>query len=215
MLELARSLQGARRMDTLAFVLAAMNVVVPDADHSELGGAIARVVEAQPFTRDDESRRRVASLVVAIAFREGALRTVVLGDHDKSGKPHSFCTMQIHDRSGGTPALNDDLDLCIGTGLRMLRTSMQMCPAHPVAFYAEGHGGCTSTRGQRISADRIGLANWIAFCAARALQTRPNVPRDVAPSVAISPRDAASEALRHDRPVFARVRAAADVVGMR
>ena len=125
-------------MDTLAFVLAAMNVLVPDTDHTALGSAIARVVDAQPFMRDDAARRRTAALIVAVAYREGYLQTFVLGDHDRRGIPHSFCTMQVHEAAGGTPALNDDLDLCIQAGLRMLRTSRQMCPAHPVAFYAEG-----------------------------------------------------------------------------
>ncbi len=210
-------------MDTLAFVLAAMNVVVPDADHSELGGAIARVVDAQPFVRDDGSRRQIASIIVAVAYREGYLQTFVLGDHDKSGKPHSFCTMQIHDRSGGTPALNEDLDLCVSTGLKMLQTSMYMCPAYPVAFYAEGHGGCTSRRGQQISTDRTELAKRISVHATRALMSHraapSSRPRDTTPVARreppFSPRDAASEALRHDRPILARVRPAAEVVRMR
>jgi hypothetical protein len=194
-------------MDTLAFVLAAMNVVAPDADHTELGSAIARVVDAQPYARDESSRRQIAALVVAVAFREGSLRTRVLGDHDKRGNPHSFCTMQIHDRSGGTPALNDDLDLCVSTGLKMLRTSMRMCPSHPVAFYAEGPRGCSSRRAQRISNDRVALAKWIAAAATRALETETSSPPDEeTATVTRSPRDIVSVAARTDTPLFARLR---------
>lgn len=194
-------------MDTLAFVLAAMNVVAPDADHTELGSAIARVVDAQPYARDESSRRQIAALVVAVAFREGSLRTRVFGDHDKRGKPHSFCTMQIHDRSGGTPALNDDLDLCVSTGLKMLRTSMRMCPSYPIAFYAEGPRGCTSRRAQRISNDRVALAKWIAAAATRALESaKPSEPAEDTAAVTETPRDIASVSKSTDTPLFARLR---------
>ncbi len=204
------------RMDTLAFVLAAMTSLVPDADHSSLGGSIARVVDAQPWPRDDHGKRQVVALIVAVAYREGYLRPFVEGDHDKRGKPHSFCTMQIHDTSGGTPQLNEDLDLCVATGLKMLRTSRQMCPAHPVAFYAEGYRGCTSKRGQRISADRMALARKVSERAVQVLAVTKAVTKgEDTPSVAISPRDAAAEAFRHDRQPFTRVRAATEVIGMR
>jgi hypothetical protein len=146
-----------------------MNAVAPDVDHSEVANAIAHVVDMQQYTHDDDARRQVAALLVAVAFREGSLRTRVEGDFDKRGRPHSFCTMQIHDRSGGTPALNDDLELCITTGLQMLRTSSRICPTHPIAFYAEGPAGCTSRRAQRISNDRMALARWVARVAREAL----------------------------------------------
>lgn len=202
-------------MDTLTFVLAAMTSLIPDADHAALGSSIARAVDAQPWPRDYESRRQIAALLVAVAYREGRLGAFVEGDHDKSGKPHSFCTMQIHDASGGTPALNEDLDLCVTTGLKMLRTSRQMCPEHPVAFYAEGYGGCASKRAQRISADRIALARKVAGRATQVIvPERPKAKRGDVMTVTISPRDAAVEAFRHDLPLFARVRGAAEVVGM-
>ena len=35
---------------------------------------------------------------------------------------------------------------------------MKMCPAHPLAFYAAGPAGCESARAQRISRDRIAIA---------------------------------------------------------
>lgn len=188
-------------MDTLAFVLAAMNVVAPDVDHTELGTAIAHVVDAQPFAKDDASRRQVAALIVAVAFREGSLRTHVEGDHDKHGNPHSFCTMQINDRSGGTPALNEDLELCVSTGLQMLRTSMRICPTHPIAFYAEGPRGCTSQRAQRISADRVALAKWIAARAMRVLVSE-STP-DGAKTGTTVPRDLTPETFRHERRLYA------------
>lgn len=185
-------------MDTLAFVLAAMNVVAPDVDHSELASAIAHVVDAQSYAHDERSKLQTAALVVAVAFREGSLRAHVEGDRDERGRPHSFCTMQIHDRSGGTPALNDDLELCVSTGLRILRASMRSCPAHPVAIYAEGPQGCSSRRAQRISADRVALAQWLAAAATRASSASPSASEGRARD-ADAPQVDESEALRHDR----------------
>lgn len=149
-------------MNTAAFILAAMNVVAPDVDHTELATAMTNVVESQPYAQDEKSRQQVAALLVAVAFREGSLKPKVEGDHDAKGKPRSFCTMQIHSSSGGSSAMNDDPELCFRTGLDMLRTSQKICPKHPVAFYAAGPAGCASPRAQRISADRIGLARRIA-----------------------------------------------------
>ena len=113
--------------------------------------------------------------------------------------------MQIHDRSGGSPALNDDLDLCISTGLKMLRTSMRMCPSHPVAFYAEGPRGCTSKRAQRISNDRVALAKWIAATATRKLEEEARSrPAEQTATVTESPRDVVSVANRPKEPLLAR-----------
>lgn len=160
-------------MNIAAFILAAMNVVAPAVDHDQLATAMAKVVDAQPFAKDDASRQQIAALLVAVAFREGSLRMHVEGDFDRSGKPRSFCTMQIHASSGGSSALNDDPELCFRTGLAILRTSQRICPAHPVAFYAAGPAGCASPRAQRISADRIALARRIAAGARAALATPP------------------------------------------
>ena len=150
-----------------------MNVVAPDTDHTELATAMANVVDAQPYAKDEASRQQVAALLVAVAFREGSLKTHVEGDFDGHGKPRSFCTMQIHASSGGSQALNEDPELCVSTGLAMLRTSQRICPAHPIAFYAAGPAGCASQRAQRISADRMGLARRIAASARAALANVP------------------------------------------
>ena len=150
----------------LAFVLAGANYLDPTHDHSAIAEAITSVVESErPLFADDADKRRTASLVLAVAWREGSLRTRVLGDCEQKteagvciAKPHSFCTMQIHDSSGGTPALNDDPAKCIRTGLAMLRTSFRSCSTHPIAWYASGPSGCTNARAQRISRDRLALA---------------------------------------------------------
>ena len=131
-----------------------MALLAPGRDHTELGGAIARAtLEESPLFRGDESKLKTAALLVAVAFREGSLRLDVVGDHGRS-----FCAFQIHESSGGTKALLSDADACVRKGLGMLRESMRVCPAHPVAFYAAGPGGCDNPRAQRISRDRLSVA---------------------------------------------------------
>lgn len=169
---------------TLPFVLAAMSAVAPGRDHTTLGTAIANVVEAEaPLFRGDHDFRRTESLIVAIAFREGSLLLSVEGDHDckrrddakrcvEKGAPRSFCTMQIHDSSGGSAALNADPEACIRTGLGMVRRSMRACSLVPLAWYAVGgppERACVSAYGEKISRDRIALAKWIHGEAVRAL----------------------------------------------
>lgn len=156
-------------MTILPFVLAGASYLDPQHEHTVIAEAVARVVEAdRPLFADDESRERTASLVLAVAFREGSLGTHVEGDF-RRGKPTSWCTMQIHASSGGTPALNDDPVACIRKGLSMLRTSLRVCPSAPVAWYAEGPRGCSSTRARRISRDRMALAHRVHATAAAAL----------------------------------------------
>ncbi len=150
----------------LAYVLAGIAHLDPNAAHPEIADAIAHVVEDEPpLFRDDDSKQKTASLVLAVAFREGSLGLRVIGDCDKhtakgvciSG-PRSFCTMQVHQSMGGSDALNEDPELCIRAGLRILRSSVRACPSSPVAIYASGPNGCGNARAQRISRDRLALA---------------------------------------------------------
>lgn len=165
---------------TLIFVSALTAAVDPDHDHGTINESIARVVEAEPpLFKDNEDRQRTAAPVVAVAWREGSLRTKVVGDCDKKTKdgvcisgPHSFCTMQVNDSSGGSAALNEYLDLCIRTGVAMLRQSMRSCAEHPVAWYAAGPVGCSNDRAQRISRDRVALARRLRERAAASLEAR-------------------------------------------
>lgn len=139
----------------LAFLLAAMALLAPGRDHARLAGAIDRVVDAEPpLFRDDADKRRTAAYLVAIAFRESSLRTDAIGD-----KGRSFCSFQIHRTNGGSQALVDDVDACVRKAFTMLRESARVCPAFPLAHYAEGGtGACTSARAQRISRDRMAVA---------------------------------------------------------
>lgn len=144
-------------MTILAFILACCVLLSPSRDHSKLVLAIAsRVEQEAPIFKGDENRQRTAAFLVAVAFREGSLRESVVGDHG-----HSFCTFQIHDSSGGTADLNEDLDACIEKAFSMLRQSARVCPAHPLAWYASGPGGCENERAQKISRDRMNLAAWL------------------------------------------------------
>lgn len=141
-------------MSVLSFVLTAMTVLVPGRDHSDLGGAIARIVdEERPLFERDTDHRRTAALIVAVAYRESTFDADAVGDHG-----NSFCALQIHRSSGGTPALLADREACVREGMRMLRVSLKTCPAHPVAWYAAGPFGCENARAQRISRDRMAIA---------------------------------------------------------
>lgn len=65
--------------------------------------------------------------------------------------------MQIHSSIGGTPALLDDPEECIRTGLRILRQSITLDREHPIAFYARGPK-FRSLEAQRLSNDRVAIA---------------------------------------------------------
>ncbi len=144
-------------MSVLPFVLAAMTQLAPGRDHTELGGAIARVVDSnKPLFEKDADHRRTAALLVAVAFRESTFKPSVVGDNG-----NSFCAFQIHRSAGGTPALLEDVDACVRSGLTLLRMSLRVCPTHPVAWYASGPTGCSNDRAQRISRDRMNLAAYI------------------------------------------------------
>lgn len=144
---------------TIEWILAAMLTLAPNRDHAALAEAITNVVEAErPLFADDDDKRKTAALLVAVAFRESSLRADAVGDHGRS-----FCALQIHRSSGGSAALLEDAEACAFKGLELLRESLRVCPAHPVAWYAEGGTqSCSSPRAQRISRDRMALARWLA-----------------------------------------------------
>jgi hypothetical protein len=149
----------------LAWVVAASTLLAPNGPHAPLAEAIAARVEAEaPLFKGDDDRRKTAAFLIAIAFRESSLRPNAVGDH-VAGKPTSFCAFQIHlpfgakTGEGWTGAdLAEDPDKCVTVALRMLRQSMQACSAHPLAYYASGPSGCENVRAQRISRDRLAIA---------------------------------------------------------
>ncbi len=136
----------------LFLVWIAMSVLAPERDHTLTAAAVTRVVlEEPPLFKNDESRLRTASLIVAIAFRESSFR------NDAASRTNDHCLMQINRR----PDLAKDVDACLHVAFTMLRESFRACPEHLIAFYAEGPKGCESARAQRISRDRLGLARRI------------------------------------------------------
>lgn len=147
------------------WVVAASSLLAPTRQHDELARAIANRVEAEaPLFKDDEDRHRTAALLVAIAFRESSLRAAAVGDH-VGGKPTSFCAFQVHLPWGAKTAdgwtgsdLLDDPEKCVAAAMRMLRVSIRVCPSSPIAWYAAGPAGCESPRAQRISRDRMAIA---------------------------------------------------------
>lgn len=142
----------------LPFVLRSMELLAPSRDHHLLGEAIARRVDAElPLFADDEDRKKTAATMVSVAFRESSLRADIVGDF-RNGKPTSFCAYQINETMGGSSKLLTDVDACVARGLTLLRESARICRAHPIAWYAEGPRGCDSPRAQRISRDRLAIA---------------------------------------------------------
>lgn len=156
-------------MSLLAWVLAASSTLAPARSHDVLAGAIARRAAAEaPLFKDDVDRHKTSALLVAIAFRESSLRADAVGDM-VGGKPTSFCAFQIHLPWGSKTAegwtgadLLEDPDKCVTTAMRMVRVSMKVCPMHPIAWYASGPAGCANVRAQRISRDRVALAQRLA-----------------------------------------------------
>lgn len=152
---------------TLAWILAASTQLAPTRSHDDLASAIASVVESEgPLFRGDLDGKKTAALLVAVAFRESSLRPAAVGDRvGKAKKPTSFCAFQINLPWGRKTAegwsgeeLTQDPVKCVTTAHHMLKTSMKVCAAHPLAWYAEGPHGCGSARAQRISRDRLALA---------------------------------------------------------
>jgi len=149
----------------LTWVVAASSLLAPNRQHDQLAEAIATRAEAEaPLFKGDDDRRKTSALLVAIAFRESSLQANAVGDH-VAGKPTSFCAFQIHLPFGAKTAegwsgsdLAEDPEKCVTIAMRMLRQSMQMCAAHPLAFYASGPSGCENVRAQRISRDRLAIA---------------------------------------------------------
>ena len=132
-------------------------------------GITNALLAEEPLYANDANRRRTASLVVAVAFRESSLVHNARGDCDKRDErgacvtpAKSFCAMQIHFPNGGGEYLLDDPELCVRTGIRMLRQSIRADRAYPVAFYARGprglEGGAVRVEAQKISNDRVALA---------------------------------------------------------
>lgn len=147
------------------WVLAASSVLAPTRQHDRLAEAITnRVAAEEPLFNGDVDRRRTSALLVAIAFRESSLRADAVGDH-VAGNPTSFCAFQLHLPWGRTTAegwsgneLLEDPEKCVSAAMRMLRISMKVCPSSPLAWYAAGSAGCGSARAQRISRDRMAIA---------------------------------------------------------
>ncbi|HSO33248.1 MAG TPA: hypothetical protein VLT33_12030 [Labilithrix sp.] len=184
----------------LAWVVAASTLLAPNRQHDQLAAAIATRAEAEaPLFKGDDDRRRTSAFLVAIAFRESSLQANAVGDH-VAGKPTSFCAFQIHLPFGAKTAegwtgsdLAEDAEKCVTIAMRMLRQSMQMCPAHPLAFYASGPSGCENVRAQRISRDRLAIAQrLLRDVRVPATTTEADSPEEVAPapppsSVAVRP----------------------------
>ena len=181
----------------LAWVVAASALLAPARQHDPLAAAIAASAEAEaPLFKGDDDRLRTSALLVAIAFRESSLRADAVGDH-VAGQPTSFCAFQIHLPFGAKTAdgwtgadLVEDPQRCVTAAIRMLRESMRMCPAFPLAFYAAGPAGCENARAQRISRDRLAIAQRllrdVRVIDAPLMTNAPSAPASVAARPAVA-----------------------------
>ncbi len=153
-------------MSTLsAWVMAATSLLAPSREPDRISEAIAARAELEaPLFKGDDDRRKTSALLLAIAFRESSLRSDAVGDH-VGGRPTSFCAFQIHLPAGAKtadgwkgPELASDPEKCVAAAMHLLRASMRACPSSPIAVYASGPAGCDSPRAQRISRDRLAIA---------------------------------------------------------
>lgn len=140
----------------LALVISFMTSAHPRRDHERLADAnAAYLADNPPLFDHDYDRRKSASLLVAIQYRESTLDNDAIGDNG-----HSFCAGQIHDSSGGSLSLVIDPHACVSRMGEMIRISFRACRDLPatsrLALYARGR--CDSKEGQRISRDRFALA---------------------------------------------------------
>jgi hypothetical protein len=191
----------------LTWVVAASSLLAPTRQHDQLAEAITTRAEAEaPLFKGDDDRRKTSALLVAIAFRESSLRADAVGDH-VAGKPTSFCAFQIHLPFGAKTTegwagtdLVEDPEKCVTVAMRMLRESMRMCPAFPLAFYASGPAGCENVRAQRISRDRLAIAQRllrdVRVDADTAATNPPRAPSPSEPAASVATRPAAARPRR-------------------
>lgn len=147
----------------LTFVLAAMSSLAPHSDHVELGTAIADVVDARaPLFKNDADRRRTASLLVAVAWRESTFRLDAIGDHGRAR-----CAFQLW---SAPKEVLTDAHLCTSIAFDRLRESFRICgPSNMLGIYAAGSNGCSMPRAKHISADRSALAQRVYAAATATL----------------------------------------------
>jgi hypothetical protein len=127
-------------------VLSLMTSLVPAEDPILRHGALATALVMEVPEED-------LPLMIAISYRESSLDNRAVGDAGRS-----LCAFQI---LGGSQELLDDPRACVRKAYAMLLHSRSLDPAHPVAAYARG-SGYRSRTAQRISNDRVALANRLA-----------------------------------------------------
>lgn len=120
-------------LDT-AILIMAMRLLAPTSDVPALAAAII----ASGATWDE------ATMLVAIAYREGSNRLGVIGDNGAAR-----CVFQLH--NAPREALTD-AGVCTRIALHHLRASTRLCPSSPLAAYAGAP--CGSRTAERISRDR-------------------------------------------------------------
>lgn len=154
-----------------AWVLALMLKAEPAHEQSpwrdtyeSTAAAIAKAADRNPLPLGADAAERTAALLVSVAWFESHFQPNAEGDKPKladgsRGRARSVCAMQVHESNyaqlGVTrAALQEDVQTCFDTGLRLLHVSFGVCRARPlehrVAHYAGGGNGCP-TNGEATS----------------------------------------------------------------
>jgi len=141
-------------MSLAAWILAAMRFLAPLRPVSALqpqADALESVIRDEgPIFAGQDGDLRTAATMVAIGYRESTFTLSARGDLDGV----SVCTYQI---MGGSKSLLADAAACTRAAYALLRASVRACPGKPVSAYAAGR--CGTAQGDRISDDRMRLAN--------------------------------------------------------
>lgn len=117
-----------------AIIAMAMRLLAPTSDVP----ALAEAIVSSGANWDE------ATMLVAIAYREGSNRLNVIGDHGRA-----LGVLQLHN---APREVLTDAKLAVRIGLDRLRASTRLCPVTPLAAYAGAP--CGSDTAQRISGDR-------------------------------------------------------------
>jgi hypothetical protein len=143
--------------------------------------AIAARAAAEPLFQGADGAAKTAALLVSLGWFESRFDPSAGGDCTKrlpnglcapGGTPHSHCAFQLNDSNFvaldvTADMLRTDVDLCVATTLRMLRTSLSVCRRLPLeerlAHYAGGGDTCdnASEDARAKSRHRWFKAQWL------------------------------------------------------
>jgi hypothetical protein len=170
-----------------AAVLAVMRVLEPSSPYAgtfeSTADSIAARATAEPLFQGEDGPSRTAALLVSLGWFESRFQPDARGDCDHAhttrqgtcasgGRASSFCLFQLNASNltmlGTTEEqLTSDVDACVASAIRMLRSSLSVCARLPLeerlAWYAGGGATCMapSEDARRKSRHRWAKAMWV------------------------------------------------------